>query len=436
VWAKLIKPLSLSGKLSIALQGILKSIPLVHQNLASPFMIHQKHAKLSRPALGNFARHEWAIIGTPCGIIQKWAQAISQAQTQITAFKHLKIAYADADHKAGDADEHLAFCTEYTDKIGYHRLDFEARLSPFQYRSLFNEADLVLVNGNHFEAQRQIVVLDERKFDSLSRKLNRLTQVDAFLSLDTVQSTGFLCPQDSFVAERTPLSIEEEAIPDFLKNHLPHWQSIPIFSISDTESMLRFLIEKMPPPIVKGLILAGGRSTRMGRDKAFLDYHGKPQHAYLADILRGVGVLPFISCRAEQAIQFSESVIPDSFLELGPYGAILSAFREDPNAAWLVLACDLPLLDTATVQELINQRNPSKLATSFKSPESEQGFPEPLIAIWEPRAYPILLSFLAQGISCPRKVLINTAVEILAPSVSRALTNVNTPEEWAEVAGY
>ena len=176
----------------------------------------------------------------------------------------------------------------------------------------------------------------------------------------------------------------------------------------------------------------------MGSDKAFLDYHGKPQYAFLADILRGLNIETFISCRAEQASEFIENqeVITDSFLDLGPYGAILSAFRHDPNAAWLVLACDLPLLDVGTLQFLIDNRNPHKIATSFKSPESAEGFPEPLIAIWEPRAYPTLLHFLAQGISCPRKVLINSDIELLTSSVSKALTNVNTLEERAALLLY
>jgi molybdopterin-guanine dinucleotide biosynthesis protein A len=169
----------------------------------------------------------------------------------------------------------------------------------------------------------------------------------------------------------------------------------------------------------------------MGSDKAFLDYHGKPQYAFLADILRGLNIETYISCRAEQVSEFNDNqeVITDSFLDLGPYGAILSAFRHDPNAAWLVLACDLPLLDAETLQFLIEKRNTHKVATSFQSPESKEGFPEPLIAIWEPRAYPTLLQFLAQGISCPRKVLINSDIELLTPSVNEALMNVNTPEE-------
>ncbi len=365
---------------------------------------HQKHAKLEKPLLGDFARNEWAIIGTPCGNIQNLAQALKEQ-----APPQYKIAYIDADHKAGDEGTNLPFALEYTDKIGYHRLDFNAQLTPFQFRALLNGMDVALVNGNHFSAKRQIIVLDPKKMESLSRKLDRLTAVDLFLTVNN----------------------DETEIPHFLKKHLPNWVGIPIFNINETEKIANFIVSKIQIPPLKSLILVGGKSTRMGSDKAFLDYHGKPQYAFLADILRGMGIETFISCRAEQVSQFidNQNIIADTFLDLGPFGAILSAFREDPNAAWLVLACDLPLLDAETLQFLIDNRNSHLTATSFKSPESKEGFPEPLIAIWEPRAYPTLLQFLAQGISCPRKVLINSEIELLTPSVPQALTNVNTLEE-------
>ena len=366
---------------------------------------HQKHAKLAKKVQGNFSKNEWAIIGTPCGNIQKLAKDLTK---YIVSFSY-KTAYIDADHKAGDEGANLPFDIEYTDKIGYHRLDFAAKMTHFQFRPLLNDADIVLVNGNHFEAKHQIVVLDAKKMESLSKKLNRLTAVDLFLTVNN----------------------ETCVIPEFLKNHISNWTNIPVFDLSETEKIANFIISKIQTPPLKSLILVGGKSTRMGSDKAFLDYHGKPQYAFLSDILRGLNIETYISCRVEQVSEFNDNqeVITDTFLDLGPYGAILSAFRHDPNAAWLVLACDLPLLDAETLQFLIEKRNTHKVATSFQSPESKEGFPEPLIAIWEPRAYPTLLQFLAQGISCPRKVLINSDIELLTPSVKEALMNVNTPEE-------
>ena len=74
------------------------------------------------------------------------------------------------------------------------------------------------------------------------------------------------------------------------------------------------------------------------------------------------------------------------------------------------------------------------MATAFY--DSDNKFPEPLITIWEARAYPILLQFLSQGYSCPRKVLINSDIELLAaPNVSE-LKNVNYPHERDEAFNH
>jgi molybdenum cofactor guanylyltransferase len=66
---------------------------------------------------------------------------------------------------------------------------------------------------------------------------------------------------------------------------------------------------------------------------------------------------------------------------------------------------------------------------AFLNPTSE--FPEPLISIWEPKSYQTALSFLGQGISCPRKVLINSDTHLITVSNPTALMNVNTPDELA-----
>jgi molybdopterin-guanine dinucleotide biosynthesis protein A len=180
-----------------------------------------------------------------------------------------------------------------------------------------------------------------------------------------------------------------------------------------------------------GLVLAGGKSQRMGQDKGKMDYHGKPQREHMADQLAKSCAEVFISGRADQEMDTNYSYLPDTFTGLGPFGGLLSAFRAHPDAAWLVVACDLPLLDQKTLQQLVDARNSSKIATAFNSPVNT--FPEPLIAIWEPRAYWALLQFLAQGYSCPRKVLINSAVELIDAQSPEALMNVNRPEEYEQV---
>ena len=185
-------------------------------------------------------------------------------------------------------------------------------------------------------------------------------------------------------------------------------------------------------PLLFGLVLAGGKSTRMGQDKGGMQWHGKEQRLYMAQLLQPFCRQVYISCRQEQTEQMTGSypLITDTYPDLGPYGAILSAFDTNPGVAWLVTACDLPLLDAATLEELIKQRDTAVMATTFKSPHD--GLPEPLITIWEPASYAILKEALPKGYRCPRKVLINNAIKIIVPNNPAALMNVNTPKESAE----
>ncbi|MEO6908817.1 MAG: NTP transferase domain-containing protein [Abditibacteriaceae bacterium] len=182
-------------------------------------------------------------------------------------------------------------------------------------------------------------------------------------------------------------------------------------------------------PTLNGLVLAGGKGRRLGRDKGLIKWQGKEQRYHIADILKKQCEEVFISCRADQQSEILNGYqpLPDTFLDLGPYGGILSALRAQPDHAWLVVACDLPLLDAETIQFLIQHRNRKTIATTFQSPHD--GLPEPLITIWEPESYPVLLSFLAKQYSCPRKVLINSETTVLQPPNLDALMNVNTPED-------
>jgi len=104
-----------------------------------------------------------------------------------------------------------------------------------------------------------------------------------------------------------------------------------------------------------------------------------------------------------------------------------------PEAAWLVLACDLPFLTDAAIEQLIAERDPAVLATAYLS--AHDGLPEPLCAIWEPAAAAAIAAYAERGGICPRKFLRTHPVKLIEPRDRRALDNINTPEEYAEAQG-
>ncbi|MDF2515008.1 MAG: hypothetical protein K0R59_304 [Sphingobacterium sp.] len=191
-------------------------------------------------------------------------------------------------------------------------------------------------------------------------------------------------------------------------------------------------------PRLNGLVLSGGRSQRMGRAKEAIKWHGKQQRYHLADLLHAYCEKVYISCRAEQmpemmadAAVCSYELLPDNYSDIGPMGGILTAFDAHPEQAWLVIACDLPLVDHAAIAYLVQQRDPSQIATAFTEPGSQ--FPEPLFAIWEPASYPLLQQMVAADKLSPRQLLMQQQVTGIAAPDEKVLTNVNTPAEASRV---
>jgi molybdopterin-guanine dinucleotide biosynthesis protein A/molybdopterin converting factor small subunit len=184
---------------------------------------------------------------------------------------------------------------------------------------------------------------------------------------------------------------------------------------------------------IYGLILAGGASKRMQRDKAALTYQGKTQLARAFELAsRHVGQV-FVSLRADQTSDPTRAQWPmmvDSGDGEGPIVGIRSALTAHPEVAWLVLACDLPFLSDTAIEELLRRRDRSSLATAYKS--AHDGLPEPLCAIWEPAAARVLADYHAGGGHCPRKFLIRHGAHLIDLPDPRALDNVNTPEEYSQ----
>jgi molybdopterin-guanine dinucleotide biosynthesis protein A len=148
-----------------------------------------------------------------------------------------------------------------------------------------------------------------------------------------------------------------------------------------------------PSVPVYGLILAGGHSTRMHRDKAALKYQGKTQLDRTFELASRHVAKVFVSVRANQTQDLTRAQLPmivDCVPGEGPIVGIRSAFAAHPNVAWLVLACDLPFLSDAAIERLLRERHCTDVlghaAIAYNS--AHDGLPEPLCAIWEPASTP------------------------------------------------
>lgn len=188
--------------------------------------------------------------------------------------------------------------------------------------------------------------------------------------------------------------------------------------------------DKDAPPLF-GIVLAGGQSRRFGRDKAGIEIDGQNLLARIFSLIECVCDRVFVSIRADQAdeaLRNHYSLIVDEQPDLGPAGGILAAHASSPDAAWLVTACDMPLLDAASIRVLLESRRAEKAGTCYRSPLD--GAPEPLCAIWEPATLERFRQRVESGGSLsPRDMLADTDIELIDATDARVLANVNTPDD-------
>ena len=191
-----------------------------------------------------------------------------------------------------------------------------------------------------------------------------------------------------------------------------------------------------------GLLLAGGKSTRMGRDKASMVVgdDGVTQAARAIGLLRKFCAGVWLSLRDGQPRPAGGEGVPvilDSGEAGGPLSGILAAFQQSPGAAWLVMACDLPFVTDRVLARLVERfgQEPGQPFTAYAS--SGDGLPEPLCAIYGPSALPVLRRHAARGHFCPRHIMAEENVRLLSlPAAdSGALANMNTPGDLAGAAG-
>lgn len=185
---------------------------------------------------------------------------------------------------------------------------------------------------------------------------------------------------------------------------------------------------------VAGYLLAGGEGRRMGGErKLFLEYEGEPFYRRVLRVLEGLS-LSSISLSVEERLPYQELGIPlvvDKYPRTGPLGAVCAGLEQCQEEALLVMACDMPLVDGATAERLLEEygRNPGIVLTEWEG----RLFPFP--GIYPKSALPALRGHLERG---KRKMTEAAAAAgyraVKAETGNMGLVNVNTPEEYRRLA--
>ncbi len=179
---------------------------------------------------------------------------------------------------------------------------------------------------------------------------------------------------------------------------------------------------------VAGVVLAGGQSRRMGRDKALIEVDGVPMAERVASTLIAVGCDPVVLYGGDVASRsaLSVPVVPDRHPGQGPLGGVLGALLDvpgDDHTAVVIVSCDLPLLDTTTVESLLRRLGQDTDVVVARTDRLE-----PMCAVWSVRTTAAVASAFADGERALHRIITGLAYQEV-PVRAEPLRNINTPDD-------
>ena len=178
-----------------------------------------------------------------------------------------------------------------------------------------------------------------------------------------------------------------------------------------------------------GFVLAGGGSTRMGRDKALLEHHGRTLLEHVAAQVRGAAGNVRIIADPVRYQHLGFVVVPDERPGCGPLGGIVTALSISNHPWNLVVACDMPEIGAPFLATLVREAAGARSGIECVVP-THPGGPEPLCAMYHRGALPKLRDALDRNILKMRAVVALLEAQPIAVAVR--FRNINTPEDWAE----
>lgn len=194
-------------------------------------------------------------------------------------------------------------------------------------------------------------------------------------------------------------------------------------------------------PEIVAYVLAGGGSTRFGRDKALVEFAGKPMLARMVELVRGVTDDVKIVAAPGKYAEFGVTIVEDRWPGEGPLGGIVTALlhtqNNQPACVWnLILSCDMPFLTGDWVTFLAKRAAES--AAQVVLPHSSQG-PEPLCAFWRTDARAAIQDQFEKGVRKVTAAIGELKSEVLDArdwkrfdSAGQLFWNMNTAADFEE----
>lgn len=151
-------------------------------------------------------------------------------------------------------------------------------------------------------------------------------------------------------------------------------------------------LEQMEKPIRSGFILAGGKSNRMGTDKALLEVHSEPLLGRMKKLIYPFCNQVFISGSNPKYSGFDAPLIPDVFSECGPISGLYSCLKFSSSGWNLIVSVDSPFVNEELFSFLISNATDCDCVI----PQHESGV-EPLIGIYHKKSIPVIEEMIHAG---------------------------------------
>jgi len=176
-----------------------------------------------------------------------------------------------------------------------------------------------------------------------------------------------------------------------------------------------------------GIIIAGGKSSRIGTDKAFISYNNKMLIEYAISVIKPIADTIIISSNTPEKIK-KFKVITDIYKNIGPVAGLYSCLKASQTDVNIVIPCDTPQLTTALYKQMLSEFQKYKNLDAVV-PRLPDGKVEPLIAVYSKK----ILPEIEKSIAVDDYKLVNLLSKINTKYVDitdiEQFKNINTPAD-------
>jgi molybdopterin-guanine dinucleotide biosynthesis protein A len=180
---------------------------------------------------------------------------------------------------------------------------------------------------------------------------------------------------------------------------------------------------------ITGIVLSGGRSSRMGSDKAMIEFEGKKLIEHSLAVMRKVAATIIISANSEQYADFGEKVVSDNYNGIGPLAGLEACLRISNTRVNLLAPCDTPLLNVDFLNTILENIDDYDAVV----PISANGKIEPLTGYYSRDILPIVVQQIERGDFKVQNLLKRIRTNFLPFENRRILKNINTPDDLRNI---